>query len=287
MLNAAVPTTRPPVFCKISLILLAGVFFGALTARAQNTSNIERSPETITLIQQVLTTSGGVALIDSIHDVVETGTSSIPMNAKDTVDATATISLRGLDQLRIDATLPAGTRSMFYNHGDLSTKEADGTVVPFGSEDSVSSTSHFFPLGHLAAALQDSSYSLTAPETVVDEETGHNLYHFRLQRIRYETVGPAHLPISSVVLEYYIDATTNYIVRIKNQHSDRGYKPKDLEKGPFEIYDFSDYRLDSGVLLPHQIAASIEKRLISTTQISAYQLNTGLADSFFTPDAKQ
>ena len=273
--------------CGISSILLTSFLLGSSPAIAQSTSNIERSPEAITLMQRVLTASGGGASIEAIHDLVATGTASAPMNSEETAENAVTISLRGLDQLRVDSTQPTGVRSIFNNRGSLSSKEVNGTVLRLGSEDTVSTTSHFFPLEHLAAALRDSSYSVTVPESVSDEESGHNLYHFRLQRVTSEVVGSVHRMVSSVALDYYVDATTDCILRIQNLHSDRGRTPIDNGRGPYEIYRFSNYRLDDGILLPHKLSVSLGKQLISTIEIIEYKQNTGLAESDFAPAQKQ
>jgi len=274
-----------PGMLRESLVFLAALLLGTATVTAQNTPNIERSPEAIALMQRVLAASGGPVSSGTFHDLVATGTVSAPMDAKDTLETTVTLSMRGLDQLRIDSALPKGTRSVFHNRGRMLSKEADGTVVPLGGEDAFSSTSHFFPLGHLAAALSDTSYAVTVPETITDDESGHTLYHLRLQRILPTTDRPAHPSVPPVALDYYVDATTNCIVRARNPYNDRGTMSS--ARGPFEIYRFGDYRLDHGILLPHEITVSIDKRLMSTLNISEYRLNTGLADDNFTPVARQ
>ena len=266
---------------------IPGVDHDAPSLSAQNSSNVERSPEAITLIQRVLDASGGEASVAAIQDLIAIGTLSAPMNAKETAETAVTLSMRGSDQLRIDSTLPKGVRSIFYNRGGLSSKEEDGAVVPLGSEDALRSTSRFFPLEHLVAALHDSSYSVTVPGAGADQESGDNLHRLRVQRIRTETVGSAHRTTSSVALDYYVDATTNRIVRIQILHADRGVTPVDRKRGPFDIYHFSDYRLDNGLLLPHQISVSIDSRLISTIHISTYQFNTGLAEGNFAPTLEQ
>lgn len=273
-----------------SFILLSAFFIGIIPVAAQNASSIERSPEAIALIQRVVAASGGNASIGAIHDLVATGTISPPMTPKETTESAATaltMSMRGLDQLRVDSVLPAGKRSLFFNRGGLSSKEANGAIIPRGSEDVVSSTSHFFPLEHLAAALQDSSYSVTAPEPIIDTETGANLYHFHLYRIRSDAIGSTHRTTSSVTVDYYVDATTNYIVRVKNLHRDRGVMPPDNGRGPYDIYNFSDYGLEQGLFLPHQIVVSLDKRTVFTINITSYQLNTGLAESVFVPTSQQ
>jgi hypothetical protein len=269
------------------LVLFTIVLLGWIPATAQEASNIQRSPQAIALIQRVLGASGGEASIGAVHDLLAAGTVSNPATGQSTAESAVTISLRGLDHLRTDFTLPSGTRSAFYNRGRLSSKETDGAVVPLGSEDSVVSTSHFFPLGNLGAALQDSSYSLTTPDSVTDEESGHALYHFRLQHVGHKAVGAERGTISSPALDYYIDATTDCILKVQNLHQDRGHMPIDTGKGPYEIYRFSDYRLDNGILLPHQLSVSLGRQLISTVNIVGYKLNTGLAESNFVPAPKQ
>ena len=63
------------------------------------------------------------------------------------------------------------------------------------------------------SAIGDSSYSVTVPKTVADEESGSNLYRFRLRCIRSEAVGLIGRTISSVTLDYYVDAAINSIGR--------------------------------------------------------------------------
>jgi hypothetical protein len=287
--NRALSGGRSFTSLRKSSIALTAFLLTAISAAAQNSSDIERSPEAIAIIQRVIQASGGNVSIATIHDLVAAGTLSLPTTATEsaeTPETPLTISMRELDQLRIDSTLTTGKRSIFYNHGSWSSREANGGVARLGMVDDVSSTSHFFPLGQLTAALQDSSYSVKLLEPVADQEMGHNLYHLRLQRIRSLPFGSIHRNVPSLEVDYYVDVTTGYIVMVKNLHSDRGALPVDKARGPFEIYKFSDYRLDNGILLPHQISVSIDKRLVSTIHISGYQLNTGLAESNFNPFSK-
>ncbi len=269
--------------------VLVVVLLSTFPAMAQSTPNIERDPEAIALIQHVLQVSGGNAPIQAVRDLIATGTASALMNPNESSESTVTpltISIREHDQLRLDSTLSAGKKTFFFNRGGLSSAEANGAVTPLGSEDPVSSLSHFFPIANLELALQDSSYSVTTPEPMTDAQTGANLYHFRLRRMPSELIGSVQRTTSSITVDYYVDAATNVIVRVKNLHGDRGAIPRDNANGPYDVYDFSGYALESGLLLPHQIVVSSDRRLISTINISRYQLNTGLVDSDFKPASK-
>jgi hypothetical protein len=262
-------------------VLLMSSLLDANPVKAQNTSGIERSPEAIAVIQRAVNASGGVTSVNGIQDVVATGTVSVPINADKTTLTSLTLSEKGLDQLKIDSVFPTGKRSFYYSHDAVSRKDHDGSMVPLRGDDSFKIVSHFFPLTSLAAALQDTSYSVNLTETTTDETSGHTLYHLRVQRHKSATKGPVQRDQSSVALDYYIDASTTLIVRVQHLHLDRGRMPSALGRNPLEIYSFDDYRLDGGLLLPHQIVTSVDKRPISTITIDSYKLNTGLRESDF------
>jgi len=271
-------------FCSFLLALLVGILLSVSSVTAQDTSNSERSAAAIAVLRRVLDASGGISSIAAIRDAVATGTLSTAMSLKETKESSVTISMRGREQLRMDSEEPTGTRSMFYNHGGVSSKDEHGAIASLGSRDAMSSISHFFPLQHYVAALNDPSYSVIELDPSMDEQSGHTLYHLRLQRTETENVESLHRARTSIALDYYIDATSDCIVRVQNRHSDRGMTP--TNRDPFEIYQFSDYRAEHGILLPHQITVWLEKRLISTINITGYQLNTGLNESHFTPAQK-
>lgn len=266
---------------RTSTVLVISILLSSTLATGQDTSNVQRSPEGITLIQSVVDASGGYASFTSIHDLVATGTTSAPMNSANTMEFPVTVSLRGLDQLRVDSKLPTGAQSFLYNRGGVSKKEANGTIASLRNEDVVIDVSHFFPLQHLAAALQDSTYSVTQPETVKDPVTEMSMYHFRLRRIPSQSLASQRSLVSPETLDYYVDPTTNEVTRVKSIHNDRGFTPQGNGRQSYEVFDFSNYSLEGRVLLPHKIIVSIDKRLISTITISSYKLNTGLTESEF------
>jgi hypothetical protein len=144
--NRARLSVRSSISFRKSLMLFVTLPLGSISSAAQDASSIERSPEAIALIQRALAASCGNAPIGAMRDLVATGTISSSMTSKQTAESAATaltISMRGLDQLRVDSVLPAGKRSYFFNRGRLSSKEESGAIIPLGSEDAVSSTSHF------------------------------------------------------------------------------------------------------------------------------------------------
>lgn len=266
------------------LLLLIGGTLARATATAQVSSTFERSPQGISLIQHVVDASGGVSSIIAVRDLTATGTITPSTTSKNASEESVTISIRGLNQLRFDSQGATGARSNYYNRGRLSRKEADGSVVPVGFQDELYSIGHFFPLGHLCAALSDSSYSVSQPETVTENRGGRQLYHIRVRQAYSGTVKSVNRLILSNILDYYIDPNTYALVSVQNHHRDRGVTVS--LNGPLDIYQFGAYSEDHGLLLPHQITISLDSRLISTIRISSYQLNVGLAENYFAPSQK-
>jgi hypothetical protein len=87
-----------------------------------------QSAQAVQVLQESLTATGGMNVVQQIQDFVATGSITFYWGGKQ-VQGRATIRVRGGDQFRLDASLPGGTRSWLVSHGGGALKDTDGTIT--------------------------------------------------------------------------------------------------------------------------------------------------------------
>jgi hypothetical protein len=85
----------------------------------------KKDRQAISIINQALSVAGGIQAIATIKDYTCTGTITYHKNVDRDVQGTVTIRAGGLNQLRMDTTLPSGTRSEVTN-GRITIKDENG-----------------------------------------------------------------------------------------------------------------------------------------------------------------
>lgn len=105
----------------------------------------QRDPESVALLTQALANSGGVNSVRGLHDFTADGTITYYW-AGESVEGSATLKAKGLDQFRLDATLPKGVRSWFVSKGEGGIKEADGTITRVPAHNAIRMGTLTFPL---------------------------------------------------------------------------------------------------------------------------------------------
>src|SRR5437879_4421219 len=118
--------------------------------------SIQRDPQAITILSQILSAAGGMQALSAVHDVSATGT--VSYNWGDTpVQGNVTVKGRGVAQFRVDASLPDGNRTWGISNGQRFQKDPDGTVTVAPYQDPSSFQNILFPWAHLFIAVQDLS----------------------------------------------------------------------------------------------------------------------------------
>lgn len=186
-----------------------------------------------------------------------------------------TLRGRGLDQFRMDAVLPEGTRSWSVSHGVGSLRKADGTEAPIPGHNAIGMGSLTFPGLYLALASGAADTTVSAVGTA--QVDGVNTTQIRVQRHYASSYDPNGTIAQLTTRDFFFDPTTFLVV--KTEVMTHPLKTFTLSL-PEDIY-FSDYRRVNGVAVPFTMTETINDQKIWTIQLSSIQFNSGLGDASF------
>lgn len=249
---------------------------GAVNNQAQLPPVVATSDaQAVAALSQALSAAGGPQALGVIQDFTATGqiTYSWPGSSN---QGTVTLRGRGLDQFRLDAVLPEGTRSWAVSHGMGNLKAADGTETKIPGHNAIALGSLTFPYLPLMAASLDSTttVSTVGPTSV----NGANALQIRVQRHYTSSSDPNGTLAQLTTRDFFIDPNTFLILKCELMtHPVQTFTvslPEDIS--------FSNYQRVSGVEVPFTITESINGQQIWTIQLSSIQFNTGLSDADFT-----
>jgi len=242
---------------------------------SSSTAQVQRDPQAISVLNQVLTAAGGAAALAQTQDLTASGTITFNWADQD-VAGTATLKARGTNQFRIQASFPDGIRVWTTNNGQRVEKEVDGSVIIAFYNLSTVFDNLQFPLAGVFAALQDSATNLTY--VALESKEGSNVHHIRVTRgtLAIPSVQRTNQVAS---LDLFIDANTNQIRSVVTVASSNGSPGQTI---PREIR-YSDYRPASGFVIPFSITELIDGQQTFSIQITQVSFNTGLTDSDFEP----
>src|SRR5439155_9582287 len=89
---------------------------------------VQRDPQALTILNQALQMAGGADAVRAIETFTGSGTITY-FEPSNEVKGSVTVRGKGLDQFRLDATLPTGARSWAVSNGSGSARETDGVVT--------------------------------------------------------------------------------------------------------------------------------------------------------------
>ncbi len=257
----------------VSLLLISRASVGIPQTPQVVSSAPQRDPQAVAILQQSLDLAGGLSAIGVVADYTASGAITYYWAGQD-VAGSATICGRGLDQFRMDASLPNGVRSWVANHGKAFEKAEDGTVSQVPGPSFISPSSLIFPYIQLVQALKDKTFSVEFKGlTAID---GNSAYDIQVQR------GFA-LPDGTIqtteigALDVFIDASSFRVVMTR----DEARPPRNSAEGPPHEMRFSDYRSINNLLVPFSISETIGGQSTWQIQLSNFAFNSGLTDSNF------
>jgi len=290
------------MFC---LFLLAVPASGQQTSPAgtqspQGTSSTPapQDPQAVSVLNQALSLAGGTPAITGIQDYQATGNITYPGTPSD-LQGTVTVSGRGVNQVRIDASLPKGVRSWAVSGGKIAMKAEDGKSWMTPSVDQITISNAFpyqtpiFPSGlfspffQLASALNNPRFNIFYKGIV--QVDGHSVHDIQVQRASPGstiTPSPYNAPTSNVPggphnnadffreynsIDYFIDVSTFQVLMIQN------VVPRHRV---LQVW-YSNYGTVSGVLMPFSINEQAGAQTIWTIQLDQIGFNKGLQDSDF------
>jgi hypothetical protein len=272
--------------------LLFVILLSNLPVRAQQAASLQqvntpqpiRDPQAVRVVTQALNIAGGVPAIDAIKDYTASGNVTYHWGAG--VNGALTLRGRGLYQFRMDAHLPAGTRSQAISDGRTGIKTEDGTVSwfpkeapvpgqtpkPIPSSDAFPYQPPMFPGGlalpyqQLAATLNNAQFNISHKGIV--QVDGHSVHDIQVQRV----VPPLPGPLTEFrIKHFFIDVSTSQVVMTRDL----------VPKHTVHEIRYSDYRPASGVLVPFSISEEMASQKTWEILLNATSFNVGLDDSVF------
>ena len=252
---------------------LLGLTFFAQTSSAQSSPTITRDPAALATINQALAAAGGAAAIAAIQDFSGNGQITYYWGGKE-ITGSVTVRGRSIDQFRLDATLPTGTRSWAVSKGAGTVKEPDGKSTPIPLHNAISLGSLTFPFVRLNQAVNDSTVdAIDQGLTTTGNQQFHQI-HIHKNLLQKDPDGSANRLQAA---DLFFDPQTWLLTAIQDQTHPTRTMTVDV---PHSVY-FSDYRQVNGVLVPFAITEYMGGQRTWSIQLTDIKFNIGLSDADF------
>jgi hypothetical protein len=256
----------------------------AASPQQGSTPGPTRDSNAIAALNQALRVAGGAIAIGTINDYTASGNVTYHMGQD--VQGTVTIKGLGLQQFRVDASLPNGTRTHVMSGGRTQIKAEDGKIssLPLqaptpGKDPSPIPSSDAFPyqppkfpgsiavpLLQLAAVVGDPSFSISFKGTV--EVEGHSVLDIQVHPHWPGSIDPMSEYHTS---DFFVDPSTFQLVMVQDT----------VPKHVLHQIWYSDYRPVNGILVPFAISEQMGGQTTWTIQLDQIGFNGGLQDSNF------
>jgi hypothetical protein len=253
-------------FARTNAAVLLSITLSVFGQQAPTSAT--KDTQAVSVIEQALATAGGAQAIITVSDYTATG--NITYHFAEDVRGKLAVRASSLDEIRVDAKLPGGTRSEIISRGEITYKAEDGTIGQPGVQAPIAPARLILPNLLLATALNSDGYKLSYLG-LADLE-GRSTHHLQLELVlpgtaSSEQTGNRH------ILEFLIDASTFQVLMTQDtvsRHSIRQIR-------------YSDQRLVAGTLVPFSIEERIDGRSTWQMQLDNIAFNSGLQDSDFNP----
>jgi hypothetical protein len=253
------------------MILILGVIAISscvLFGQEQKSGRPERDRQSIEILTRVLQNSGGLQAINAVHDITETGEVTFYWGKE--VKGPVTIRTLGANHFRMEADLPEGKSTWVVKDGVGSKKEVE-KVKALSRENALNLCNLTYPIGHVAAALSDSTNEIF----FVDVEKWGELSAYRLRlKGKLGLVGDRS-PVS-VVKDMIIDSQTFDILSVED-HPYPTYGPGEARSkaAPREL-DFGEFRTLKGVRMPFAVLTKLHGQRTMSLALSDVTFNKDL-----------
>jgi hypothetical protein len=255
--------------CKYRSALVSFfIVFVASTASSQ----VIQDPQAVAILSSCINAAGGASAVTSVSDFSGTGTTVFYWTGSE-VTANATLKGRGTQQFRVDASLPAGTRSWAISYGTGVLVDADGTRSRIPYYNAINIGIQIWPLPDILAILGDSSVTISNLG-LVQNEAGQ-VYQIHTVRTDNENPDPTLATIQSV--DYLVDPNTFMLLGTVNTT----YSTVDINQAYRRVVLFSDFRNQGTVTISFAIAEIISGQKTWSAQLSSIAFNVGLSDADF------
>lgn len=235
---------------------------------------VSSDAQAVAVLGNAMNAVGGLSILAGLEDFTASGNITY-FWAGQQVQGTVTLRGKGLDEFRMDADLPSGTRSWAVDHGIGMLSDTDGTVTPIPGHNAVNLGALTFPYLWLAGAAGNPQTTVSTLGTT--QVNGTSAIEIRVQRHYATSYDPTGAIAQLTTRDFFVDPTTFLI--LKTEIMTHPAKTFSLSL-PEDLY-FSNYQRVSGVLVPFSIEETINGQEIWTVQISSVQFNSGLSDADF------
>jgi len=237
-----------------------------------------KDPQAVSVLNQALGAAGGIQAIRAITDYTATGT--ITYHWSPEVQGNVTVRGLGLDEFRLDASLPTGVRSWAIQEGTTTRKAENGAIwqypppYPIPSSDSFPYQPPMFP-GSLALPylqlvrlLSSGQFSLSYKGIV--QVNGFPAHDVLAQRVFPGRTQPDRFAEYHVE-DIFIDTATLQLVMTRDN----------VPRHIVHQIRYADHKLVNGVLVPFSIGEEVGEQHTWDLQLGQINFNTGLQDSAF------
>ncbi len=259
------------VFLFLPLFLLSSFLFAQDNKAATVPA---RDVQAVDLLANAIAAAGGISALAPLQSFTGSGTITYYWAGKE-VEGAATIRGRGLEQFRLDANLPSGTRSWTVSHGRGSLREADGSINTIPYHNAITLGSLTFPYSRIVAALQDSSFSATY--VGLQEIAGSQFHQIRLSKQVVSGSAATEASKKLGTVDVFIDPNSFAVLGIQDLTHPRQTILKDIHHA---IY-FADFRVINGVSVPFAIDETIDGQKTWSLHLNDVRFNAALTDADF------
>jgi hypothetical protein len=256
-------------FGLLLAILILNMPIGAQqTQTATTPPPAPKDSQAVSVVNQALGAAGGVPAITAITDYTGSGNITYHWGVDHDVQGGVTVRAKGLNQFRLDASLPSGVRSEATD-GSTTIKFEDGSIKALRTQAPLYPARIALPYLQLNAASTSPSFSLSYKGSVNID--GRPAQDIEVQRIL--PGGPEQNARLSdyLTVDYFIDSSTLQVVMM--QDVDRQHLVRQIR--------YADFRPVNGVLAPFSIAETVRDQKTWQIQLNQISFNSALQDSDF------
>jgi hypothetical protein len=267
---------RAAVFAILLFVLVA---LPSVAQQSFALQQLGRDPKALAIAQHALSAMGYTSIALGRNTVVHGKVTYVRPDLSK--DGTVTFKTGGAGQFRTEINLDGTTRSAVYNGGMGAESDSAGTATSLRREDTLNKSSDHLPGLTLLAEYSDPAVNVHLVEQLgVGATSTWKIEFERSLSLDQDPLGNL-APLGK--REIFVDQATLLVVMIR-------YEVPTLEnladRRTVEL-QYSDYRPESGLMLPHKIVESVAGTPIAVYQTISFDMNATLDSSEFQLPAVQ
>lgn len=228
-----------------------------------------RDSQALALISGFLNASGGASAINEARDFSASGKIVFHWADED-VSGTATLKCRGMNQLKLEATLPDGHPRWIINEGAGRFVDLQGDSHPIPVRDAQSLASSIFPLMYLARVVSDERVAVG--DMGVVDYNGTKAHEIEIRGLASDR-NPNR--INEFRRFVFIDPNTGMLLSILDESWTGG-----LVQVTHEVR-YADFAVVQGIMVPMSISDFVGGQHTFDLKLQQVSFHSGLGSSEF------